>query len=251
MEIIDAAGLKVLSKGPFEIPTDEMNFDLVMLKTRSQLDLWNERLKMVKGPLDHIIELGIRHGGSIPYLYDLCDAKFIAGVDITPAHPPVVKLIESALGNNFALFHKTDQTDAKALNNIVRNHFKNGLDMVVDDASHYLYETRRSFEILFPKLRTDGIYVIEDHRWGHINAFKDKAPAHFLNKPSMLQIIFEIAMFLATTPDAIGTITMDENTITITRGEAKIKEPFFLTSSTTNWAGLDFNTLMKSVERQK
>ena len=36
------------------------------------------------------------------------------------------------------------------------------LDLVVDDASHYLDPTRASFDVLFPRLRPGGLYVIED-----------------------------------------------------------------------------------------
>jgi hypothetical protein len=36
------------------------------------------------------------------------------------------------------------------------------LDLVSDDASHLLRETRASFNALFPRLRSGGEYIIED-----------------------------------------------------------------------------------------
>ena len=39
------------------------------------------------------------------------------------------------------------------------------LDLVIDDGSHLLEETRTSFETLFPRLRKGGLYVVEDWNW--------------------------------------------------------------------------------------
>lgn len=243
MEILSAAGLKILCKTPFEDPEKHVKYDLAMLKTDDQLSLWDRRIKKVEIPLNYVLELGIMHGGSIPYLYDICDAKFIVGVEIEPEHSRLSCLQQSSMAGHYALYHNTDQTDSEALNNIVDKHFQSGLDLIVDDASHYLYETRRSFEILFPKLRAGGLYVIEDHRWGHEVAFQQIAPEYWRQKPTMLQIIFEIAMYFATNPGAIQFIEMDNNTITITRGEDPIIEPFLLADSTCNWAGYDLKAL--------
>ena len=41
------------------------------------------------------------------------------------------------------------------------------LDLVVDDASHLYEPSRASFEVLFPRLRRGGIYVIEDWSCQH------------------------------------------------------------------------------------
>ena len=63
-------------------------------------------------------------------------------------------------------YWRTNQTDATKLNNIVREDLEGHLDLVIDDASHLYTETKRSFEVLFPLLRTGGLYVIEDWSWG-------------------------------------------------------------------------------------
>jgi len=41
------------------------------------------------------------------------------------------------------------------------------VDLVIDDASHFLFETRESFRFLFPRLRPGGIYIIADWGWAH------------------------------------------------------------------------------------
>jgi hypothetical protein len=57
-----------------------------------------------------------------------------------------------------------DQTDKKTLEKKILRKFPNGLDLVIDDASHYGYNSKLSFEIIFPLLKSGGAYFIED--WG-------------------------------------------------------------------------------------
>ena len=62
---------------------------------------------------------------------------------------------------------------AGALASIVAKEFEGEpIDLVIDDASHLLEPTRASFEVLFPRLRTDGLFVIEDWAWEHAIANK-------------------------------------------------------------------------------
>jgi len=64
------------------------------------------------------------------------------------------------------LFFGVDQADRARVAAIARDEFRGApLDLVVDDASHGLDETRVSFETLFPLLRPGGVYVIEDWNW--------------------------------------------------------------------------------------
>jgi hypothetical protein len=53
-----------------------------------------------------------------------------------------------------------DQTDAKTLCNLSTEY--GGFDIVIDDGSHLNEHVITTFNILFPLLRSDGIYAIED-----------------------------------------------------------------------------------------
>lgn len=53
-----------------------------------------------------------------------------------------------------------DQTDAEALTRLSEEY--GGFDIVIDDGSHISRHVIRTFEILFPLLRPDGIYAVED-----------------------------------------------------------------------------------------
>jgi hypothetical protein len=53
-----------------------------------------------------------------------------------------------------------DQTDSKALQ-LLSNEYK-GFDIVIDDGSHINEQVIKTFQVLFPLMRQNGIYVVED-----------------------------------------------------------------------------------------
>jgi len=53
-----------------------------------------------------------------------------------------------------------DQTDAEALRRLAREY--GGFDIVIDDGSHLNDDVIKTFQILFPLLRSNGIYAVED-----------------------------------------------------------------------------------------
>jgi len=244
--LIEACGLTIHAKNPMrEKKANKVNCDLIMLKDQEKMDDWEKRVRNRK--VKRVLEVGINKGGSIPYIFDLLQADFIVGVDIIEPVPGLFKKLDgSRLNGKYALYFDTDQTDRAALNGICERHFKAGLDLVIDDASHLLHHTRESFEILFPKLRPGGLYVIEDYVWAHNAGFGMLAPKRYKGHPTMVQVLFEIAMLYSTKRDWIRKIIMDSNTITIIRGSGKIREPMNMRRETVNWAGYDFKTLEDS-----
>ena len=61
-----------------------------------------------------------------------------------------------------------DQSDVRRVATVVDEHFGlHDLDLVVDDASHLQLPTAASFDVLFPRLRPGGVYVLEDWSTGH------------------------------------------------------------------------------------
>lgn len=238
-EVVQACGLNIFCTLPIFRNPRPAHADLGMLKDRIQRVLWKKR---VKGRhLKRVLELGIYNGGSIPWLFETCGADFIVGIDIARNRPRMREILEdSELKGKHALYFETDQSDQKSLHQIVQKHFKGELDLVVDDASHLLHLTRRSFEILFPKLRQGGLYVIEDFGWGHIEIANR---AHQGKHPSMAQIVLELTMLMTTNKEWIKEIKIDSNTITVERGQAPLPKPFRIKNAIVNWAGLDMKAL--------
>lgn len=144
-----------------------------------------------------ILELGVFQGGSYVLLDKLFNPQRMSGVDISAE--PVAPLLNylTGLQNRFVHF-STPQRNRDALTRIVRDELAGELDLVVDDASHTYEETRASFEVLFPLLNADGIYVIEDWSWAHTPGFQ-ALDAPFASRPALSNLIFEQIMLLGST----------------------------------------------------
>lgn len=112
-----------------------------------------------------IVELGVREGGSTALLALVADPEVLLALDLEPEIPPRLEAFvrERGLGDRVVTRFGTDQSDVEALRGFVDGHRPDvGFDLVIDDASHSLGPTRASFEVLFPRLRPGGTYIVED-----------------------------------------------------------------------------------------
>jgi predicted O-methyltransferase YrrM len=112
-----------------------------------------------------IVELGIYRGGSTILLAELAQPRKLVAFDLSP--DPVQGLTEyldrRGLDDTVRAFYGVDQADKDTVSRVVETEFGDQpLDLVIDDASHLLEPTRASFEVLFPRLRPGGLFVIED-----------------------------------------------------------------------------------------
>ena len=104
-----------------------------------------------------ILEVGVYKGQSTKVLATRFPDARIAAVDVKrydidfSAHPNVEYLI-------------CDQTDAKGLQAICGRMFPQGIDIVIEDASHVGIFSKVTFEAVFPQVRSGGLYIVED--WG-------------------------------------------------------------------------------------
>jgi len=117
---------------------------------------------------DNFVELGIGSGGSVALTALVAPPRKLVALDLGPDRVDALdKLIaERDLSERVRLHYGADQADRQRLMSILDDEFGNEpLGLVVDDASHRLDETRASFEVLFPRLRPGGLFVIED--WNH------------------------------------------------------------------------------------
>jgi hypothetical protein len=134
-----------------------------LLKERYQIECYEEVLAGFKA--SNILELGIRTGGSTIFLDRLLHPNRLAAIDIVqePA-PALTHYIKSH--NRAEVMHPyygVDQADKLRLTSILDEVFGDEqIDLVIDDASHIYTPTVSSFEVIFPRLRPGGLYVIED-----------------------------------------------------------------------------------------
>lgn len=104
-----------------------------------------------------ILEIGIYEGESTRALARrFPDARIIA-IDLE------LKKIDFS-GYCNVTYVQCDQTDSAKLKAICDAHFPDGLDLVVEDASHIGHFSRVTFDAVFPSLRSGGLYIVED--WG-------------------------------------------------------------------------------------
>lgn len=112
-----------------------------------------------------VVELGVKEGGSTALIALAAEPDLLLAVDLEAEIPTLLaQLIEvhDLHGHLIAAFG-LDQGDRSALTRFVDAHrHECGFDLVIDDASHVLGPTRTSFEVLFPRLRPGGLYVVED-----------------------------------------------------------------------------------------
>jgi hypothetical protein len=118
-------------------------------------------------PRANVVELGILQGGSVAFNAIVGRPARLVACDISPHR--VVELDElvrqHGLGDVVRLHFDLDQGDRDRLGAVVTDEFGDALlDLVIDDASHRYRPTVASFEVLFPRLRPGGCYIIEDWR---------------------------------------------------------------------------------------
>lgn len=119
--------------------------------------IYHSYFKELRGKEITLLEGGIggysfpdRGGGSLKMWAEYFPKGKIHGFDIYD---------KSALKGRFTI-HNGSQDDKVFLNSLI-NHI-GAPDIIIDDASHISPLTIETFQILFPRLKSGGIYVVED-----------------------------------------------------------------------------------------
>ncbi len=181
------------SEGRHRRPSDSEAFTIV--KNEPYIQIY-QSLAAEFSPRS-ILELGIFQGGSYVLLDKLFGPRRMSAVELSPQ--PVAPLMRyiGATQNRFVHF-STSQSDREVLEQIVRDELANELDLVVDDASHSYEQTKASFEVLFPLLRPDGVYLIEDWSWAHDPGYQSPDGPRG-NRTALSNLLFEHIMLMGST----------------------------------------------------
>jgi hypothetical protein len=115
----------------------------------SYIEEYEKIFEPIKDSIKTLLEVGVETGISMALWKDYFPETLCIGVDITNSRfvPQYVKDCYIIIGN------ATHEETFRRINN---------LDVVIDDGSHRLVDQIRTFQLLFPKLSKNGIYVIED-----------------------------------------------------------------------------------------
>ncbi|MEJ7583164.1 MAG: class I SAM-dependent methyltransferase [Acidimicrobiales bacterium] len=198
-----------------------------------------------------IVELGIAAGGSTALMALLARPRKLVALEID-AKPVrgLAELIEMrGLTEVVRAYYGVNQADRERLAEIMDAEFPDApLDLVIDDASHLLAESRSSFESLFPRLRPGGLFVVEDwngkHLWaeamgplmadtsrpGHeqnLRQIAERISREGLPPKPLYRLNVELMLARATSGDVIEEITIGPFWTVIRRGPAELDPATF------------------------
>jgi predicted O-methyltransferase YrrM len=223
-EVLEIDGIRFhLVINPDEYTAEDSSTGaFVLVKPREMVDQMIELVNDLKP--DRIVEVGIFKGGSAALLATLRPQARITAVDI--ASEPVAALDEfiacRGLGDRVWPHYGVDQGDAEQLAGIIdRDHGTAPLDYVVDDASHLYPQTKTTFEVLFPRLRPGGVFVIEDWAWAHYpEALWQASGGWFHDRPALTNLAVELLLVAGTSADLVSNIRVSHNYVEVVRGDA-------------------------------
>ena len=166
----------------------------------------------------NIFEIGIWDGGSTAYWFEYFKPQKIVAIDRLDREDSEYfrTYVEShGLSGRVKTYWGVDQKDSVRLPEIVGNEFDEPLDLVIDDGSHMLEETKSSFEMLYPLLRPGGFYVIEDWNWELMAQFR--SPDHpWASADGPVELVTDLLRL--TGAHVIPTVTIYGNFVGIEKG---------------------------------
>lgn len=186
---------------------------------------------------DNFVEIGIGPGGSVALTALVAPPRKLVAVELeTRRVVPLDNLIaERNLGERVRLHYGVDQADRAELARIMALEFGDEpLGLVVDDASHRLDETRASFEALFPRLRPNGLFVIEDWAFHHYmtrgitGEYDDPwgtIKAEF--GPPLSRLVIELILAQAESDEFVREVRLDARCTRIRRGDGELDPASF------------------------
>ncbi len=140
----------------------EHNQGHLINKWRHYFGVYDRHLARFRGTEVHLLEIGVRHGGSLQMWKDYFGSRArIYGVDIDPETRGLEDdQIEIIIG---------DQEDRDFLRQLAERLPR--IDVLLDDGGHTMAQQINTFEVLFPRIATDGIYICEDTHTSYWAAF--------------------------------------------------------------------------------
>jgi hypothetical protein len=198
-----------------------------------------------------VVELGIFEGGSTAFMALYSDRHHHVAVDLRedPVEPLDQLVSTRGMKERIITRYGVDQSDRATLEAIIVEQFGDApLDLVIDDASHRVEPTRASFDLLFPRLRPGGVFVIEDwsglHHWDtklHEAAERDpQVLARLAEKVAaaaepapvpVTVLLFELVLASAFAPDLVAEVTIRDGWAAVVRGPGQADQAFRLSDT--------------------
>jgi len=111
-----------------------------------------------------ILEIGIADGKSLLTWSDYFENSQIIGIDIHN-----INIVEKKLDRKNIEIHQGSQSDKNFINEIIKKY--SDFDIIIDDGSHISKDVKASFDLLFPALKNNGLYIVEDMQTSYNHFF--------------------------------------------------------------------------------
>ncbi len=211
---------------------------LSIFKGRPAIEQYQSLLRLTNPRT--IVELGIFGGGSTALLAQLASPTKLVALEIHEARVGALDafIADHGLGSVVSAYYGVDQADTERVSGIVQHEFDGAaLDLVIDDASHLIDETRASFNTLFPHLRPGGSYVIEDWSWPH-RSYVFPNPSYRAVTP-VSAFALELALVAACADDVVADVTLQRGLAIVHRGPAALDSADFDVASSLDPVGAE------------
>jgi len=174
----------------------------------------------------HILEIGMWHGGSLPFWFESLRPEKLVGLDLADRTDSAYfsEYVSSrALESRIKTYWKTSQTDAQMLGRILESDFGGRLDLVMDDASHHYGPSKASFEYLFPRMPEGALYVIEDWAWAHWAEFQTPNHSWTWEIP-LTRLVFDLVEAVGTSTSLVKSLEVYKGFVIVERGPISAAE---------------------------
>ena len=125
------------------------------------LEIYDKHFFPWKDKHTRLLEIGVQYGGSLKIWREYFKDLELTGVDILPG------CTQYATDTTKILIG--DQSNRDFLESL------GSFDIVIDDGGHTMVQQQETFKVLFPKLSSGGIYVIEDTHTSYWKQFQDSS----------------------------------------------------------------------------
>jgi len=180
----------------------------------------------------NVLEIGVFEGGSALLLADKWPDARIVGIDIREPNPEVAAHVARfGFGGRISLYYKTSQNDSVAVRDIVEREFPDGIDIVIDDASHMYELTKATFDIVFPYVIPGGLYLVEDWAWAHWRDWQAKED--WMGQPALSNLLFEVSMACASSRWIISDVYTNSNFFAVRKASEcpPLSHPFHIANT--------------------
>ena len=128
------------------------------------IEIYDQYFRNIRNKELKILEIGIADGKSLLTWSDYFKNSIIIGIDIHK-----IDTVEKKLNRNNIKVHQGSQSDEKFINEIAKQYCS--FDIIIDDGSHLAKDVKKSFNLLFPYLNNNGLYVVEDMQTSYNHFF--------------------------------------------------------------------------------